>query len=673
MTASVRAEGVAARAQALSQRHHGTVGHVWKRALRGFSVTMSEEGATKLAAEPDVEYVEQVQRRKANTRATKSLAPGAVQTPVSWGLDRIDQHALPLDNNYAYDDSAGQGVHVYVMSTGIQVSHPDFGGRAVGGGNFIPDGRSSATDCEGGGTGLAGIVGGTQYGVAKLATMVAVRVFGCNGVAVSTSIEDGFEWVIDNAVRPAVIVFELADLCFFDDGSTGPCPPETAQSFIEAQEAAFASGIAVVTTAGDHGANACGKSSGAAPNSMHIGATSSNDARASFSNFGPCVTMYAPGDGVATDAPSGTTVWSYTSASAALVAGTVALFMSKPEFAGASPGQVRDELTQNRSTPNVITGLPGGSPNKLLFTGPPGLFTTGSSVGLAPNSDGRLEMLGVSRAGYIVDRGQIAAGSNSWSAWTQSTTKGWLSVAAEPNADGRIELTGLTPSGDIWPRAQATAGSNTWFNWTRLSRPSLSTDPPIGRVAMAYNRSNRLEIFATNHLGQAFYRSQTSPGSKNWTAWTQFSAPAKLRSITAVANADGRIEVLGVDDAGRVWRTAQTSPTDNNWSTFAILNGFAMATIAAARNGDGTLELVGIDTGGGVWRRRQVTAGATTWSAWTALPSRTLAQIAAETNTDGRIQLVGVDNLGNIWQSRQTAANSNSYIAWTQVDGQLRP
>lgn len=665
------AAGVGARAQALSAGHHGKVGHVWNAALHGFSVTMSEQDARKLAADPDVAYVEQDQRVVASARhATPTATPSLVQTPVSWGLDRIDQHALPLDNHYSYDDSAAQGVHVYILSTGLQKDNPDFGGRAAWGPNFVND-QTNSEDCIGGGTEVAGVIGGTQYGVAKKANLVGVRIFGCNGVSTRTSIVDGFNWVISNAIRPAVIHFDLADLCLFDDGHTGPCDPAVAQSYVDAQEAAFAAGIATVTNAGDSTINTCGRSSGAAPDSLYVGATTINDARTSSSNFGSCLTMWAPGEAVTTDSPTGPVVDSGTFLASAHVAGAVALFLGKPEFAGASPGQIRDELVKNRSTPGVVTGLDAASPNKLLFTGPAGLFSTGSSIGLVSNGDGRLELAGVNKAGFLQVSTQTSAGSNSWSGWTQSASKGWQSVGAGANADGRIQLAGLTAVGDVWQRAQTTVNANLWSSWTSLNRPA--NPAPLARAVVAHNHSNRVQIFVTNDVGQAFTRAQTAPGSTTWSGWSQFSV-GKMRSIAAVANADGRIEFLGLDDAGAVSRAAQTSATDNNWSGFTKLNGFAMAAISATRNGNGTLELVGIDTGGGGWRRSQTSPGSTSWTNWSPLPTKTLADIAAETDTDGRVHLVGVDNLGNIWQSTQNSANSSSYSSWTTIPGsQLRP
>jgi subtilisin family serine protease len=669
-TASLRSQGVGARARALSDAHRGTLRQVWQHALHGFAATMTRDEALQLAAEPDVESVVQDHLLTRGAPAAAKATAGA-QTPVSWGLDRIDQHALPLDNHYSYDDSAGQGVHAYILDTGIQVSHPDFGGRASGGGNFVNDGRPSTSDCHGGGTRLAGIVGGTQFGVAKLANLVSVRMAGCNGLFAFSAAVSAFDWVVAHAVKPAVVLFTMLDYCV--DPQTGDpveCAPDVAETMINTQESAFVAGLPVFGMAGDLGQDACAKATGAAPNTVYVGSTGSSDARGPFSNFGPCITMFAPGEGVMTDDPvTGTGVFSGSDLAAAHVAGAAALFAGKPEFAGASAAQIRDELVQHRSTPGVVTGLTANTPNRLLFTGPPGFFTTGESASLVPADDSRLELIGATRSGWLVRREQAAPGSTSWSAWTQSATRGWRTVAAEPNADGRRVLLGLTPSGELWLRQETAASSNRWINWSRLTGTTSSV--PLARAVMAHNLSNRLQIFATDEQGRAWHRSQLSPGSRLWTTWTQFSFSGNLRSIAAASYADGRIEVLGVDDAGQVWRTTQTTPTDNNWSPFAKLSGFGMASVAAARNANGKLELIGLDAGGGVWHRTQTTIG--TWGDWSPLNPRTLARLTTETNADGRIHLVGVDNLGNIWQTTQTSANASTYSPWSRLDGQLRP
>jgi len=668
-TASLRGQGVAARARALTDEHQGTLRQVWQHAFHGFAATMTRDEALRLAADPDVESVVQDQRLTGGAPAASTRTAAAAQTPVTWGLDRIDQHALPLDNHYAYDDSAGQGVHAYILSTGIQAAHPDFGGRASGGGNFINDGQPSSSDCHGAGTRQAGFVGGTQFGVAKQVSLVGVRIGDCHNLFTLATVISGFDWVIQHAVKPAVLLFSVLDYCV--DPQTGnpvPCAPDVAEALINAQESAFAAGLPVFGMAGDAGQDACAKATGAAPDTVYVGSTASNDARAPSSNFGPCITMFAPGEGVTTDDPvTGTGMFSSSGAAAAYVAGAAALFAGKPEFAGASPAQIRDELVQHRSTPDVITGAGGNTPNRLLFTGPPGFYTTGESASLAPRTDGRLELIGVTKSGWLVRSAQTAPSSTTWSPWTQSATKGWRTVAVEPNADGRRALLGLTPSGELWVRQETAANADTWPNWTKLS--GTISGVPLARVVMAHNLSNRLQIFATDQQGHAYYRSQLSPGSRLWSAWA--SLAGKLRSITAARHTDGRIEVAGVDDAGQVWRTTQTSPTDTNWTPLTKLTGFGMAVVAAARNADGRLELVGLDAGGGAWHRTRTTAG--TWSDWQALNPKTLARLTADTNADGRIHLIGVDNLGNIWQSTQTSANASTWSSWSQLGGQLRP
>ena len=180
---------------------------------------MTRESAAALAADTNVEYVLQDQYL-ANAASSPPVQTGSsvagTQTPVTWALDRIDQHALPLDNHYSYDESAGQGVNAYVLSTGILATHPDLAGRVIGGGNFIFDGRSSTSDCHGAGTRLAGVIGGTEFGVAKLATLVSVRKADCNNVTTVSAYVSAFDWVVANAVLPAVLVsVTLAPSSFF--------------------------------------------------------------------------------------------------------------------------------------------------------------------------------------------------------------------------------------------------------------------------------------------------------------------------------------------------------------------------------------------------------------------------------------------------------------------------
>jgi peptidase inhibitor I9 len=677
-------QGLTALAKKLAATYDAKVGHVWT-ALHGFSAAMSASDAERLAADPAVDHVTQDQRIKqvrpagvqpqavVGPQVLGAVSPAAAQSAPPWGLDRIDQHALPLDQHYSYDDSAGQGVHVYDISGGVDPSQPDLAGRVTLGANFVNDQATSA-DCTGGGTEEAGVIAGTTAGVAKKAQVVAVRVFGCNNIATATSIQDGFDWVAKNAVKPAVIMFDLQDYCVFPDGVRG-CDPAVAAEYVNAQEEAFNAGIAVVAASGDSAQPNCVRTSGSAPDAIYVGASTQVDQRAGFSDFGSCLTMWAPGDQIITDAMGGgQVVDSCTCLAAAHVAGAVALLMGAPEFAGASPTQIRTELVTNRSTKVDALGA-GGSPNLLLFTGQDGLLNdgeVGDPVTVTPAGDGRLMLFGVNAQGRMTQQAETAVGASTWTAPQISATAGWQSVAAQTNGDGRIEMSGLTPGGQVWDRSQA-AGSTAWLNWTQLS--STPGGSPAAQVDLAHNSSNRMELFVTDRNGGLFRRAQTGANSTSWGAWSTFTGPPKLRSITSETNGANDITLLGVDDAGRVFQTAQTVPTDDNWTGFTTLPGFAMAGIFATRNSNGTLELFGVDTGGNPWVRVQTAVGSTSWSAWTPLPQRTLRNITAQADTStGLIRVVGVDNLGRVWQSDQRTLNSTDFTSWTQLTSlTLRP
>jgi subtilisin family serine protease len=332
---------VAAGAAELAKRYGGTVKGTYTSAVRGFHATMTSAQARRLAANPAVQSVEQ----------DAVVTADGVQTSPTWGLDRIDQARLPLSNTYTYRSAAA--VTVYVLDTGILVGHQDFGGRASNGYDFI-DNDNVANDCNGHGTHVAGTVGGAKYGVAKDVKLVAVRVLGCNSSGSYSGIIKGVDWVTKNAVKPAVANMSLGG---------------SASSTLDAAvKRSIAAGVTYALAAGNDNRDACGQSPARTPEAITVAATSDTDARASFSNYGSCVDIFAPGVRVVSDSSksdTGYTTMSGTSMASPHVAGVAALVLGAN--AGYTPKQVRDAMVAN-ATANVVTDRR-NSPSKLLNTG----------------------------------------------------------------------------------------------------------------------------------------------------------------------------------------------------------------------------------------------------------------------------------------------------------------
>jgi subtilisin family serine protease len=341
---AVAATAVTTTAKDLSARFGGRLGFTYDSAVRGFSVTMTADQARKLATHPSVAYVQQNLAYRKTGRQT---------TPPSWGLDRIDQRDRTADNVYRYATTAAD-VHAYVIDSGIRTTHQEFGGRASHGWDFI-DNDADASDCDGHGTHVAGTVGGsTAYSVAKQARIVGVRVLNCDGDGSTASVVAGINWVTQHAQRPAVVNMSVG-------GGADPVIDEAVNNSISA-------GITYVVSAGNDKADACEASPARVPAAITVGATNKTDARASFSNYGRCVDIFAPGQdivslGIEDDAPTATL--SGTSMASPHVAGAVALLLA--ENPKLTPQQVTKALLADATT-GKVTGPGAGSPNRLLHT-----------------------------------------------------------------------------------------------------------------------------------------------------------------------------------------------------------------------------------------------------------------------------------------------------------------
>ncbi|MBM7075908.1 S8 family peptidase [Micromonospora humida] len=328
------------RAASLTKRYGGNVADVYSAALTGFSAKMSASQARRLAADPSVAYVEQ--DRVMTVQATQT-------NPPSWGLDRIDQRNLPLNSSYTYPTTA-TNVRAYIIDTGIRTTHTDFGGRATWGTNAVD---SNNTDCNGHGTHVAGTVGGTKYGVAKGVQLVAVKVLNCRGRGSTTAVVNGINWVTANAVKPAV-----ANMSLGGGAST---------AIDNAVASSISSGITYALAAGNSSADACSSSPARVASAITVGATTNTDARASYSNYGTCVDLFAPGSRITSawnTNDSATNTIDGTSMASPHVAGAAALVLSaNPSY---TPAQVASSLTSS-ATPNVVTSPGSGSPNRLLY------------------------------------------------------------------------------------------------------------------------------------------------------------------------------------------------------------------------------------------------------------------------------------------------------------------
>ena len=327
------------------------VSHTYRNVFRGFAAGVPEQALRGLQNNPRVVEI----------TPDDPVQGSGTQTAPPWGLDRVDQRALPLSSSYTYPND-GAGVTAYVIDSGILAGHTDFGGRVRSGYTAIGDGRGTS-DCNGHGTHVTGTVAGTRAGIAKAVRPVAVRVLDCTGSGATSGVIAGLDWAAgDHAAGvPAVANLSLG-------GPANANLDSAVQGLVD-------DGVTVVVAAGNANVDACTASPARAGAALTVGATDRSDARASFSNYGTCVDLFAPGVGIDSDWYTSTTATaslSGTSMAAPHVAGVAALLLSpRPAL---TPAQVTEQLLSSATTD--VVGSPGaGSPNRLLHllntTAPP--------------------------------------------------------------------------------------------------------------------------------------------------------------------------------------------------------------------------------------------------------------------------------------------------------------
>ncbi|WP_109505420.1 fibronectin type III domain-containing protein [Nocardioides speluncae] len=404
--ASVREDGAASVTRDLLARYGGVRKHAFENVFRGYSVVMPEAAAERLAANPAVSYVAQTHLVR---QAQQSAEPQP--NPPSWGLDRVDQVDLPLDKSFTYPNS-GEGVHAYILSSGIRLTHQDIAGRTVDDPDFSgeTDGTSNECPTNGHGSHEAGTIGGTQYGIAKRVTLHSVQTVGCGGSAPDDNLVKALDWLVANHQKPAVANMSLT-------ADTHPYKP-----LQDAVKRAVAAGVTVAISAGNHGGDSCNYTPSDVTEAIIAGGSDIDDTIRDGTNTGRCIDLFAPAGNIVSlnsNSDTATSTRSGTSFASPHVVGAAALYLAANP--SATPQQVEQglvglastgKLTQIKDSPNKLLNVRniGGDLDTQAPTvpgNPRSTGTTGTSVSLAwdASSDN------VAVAGYDVYNGSTKAAS----------------------------------------------------------------------------------------------------------------------------------------------------------------------------------------------------------------------------------------------------------------------
>lgn len=690
----VLASSVSAVAAEMTVAYNGAVVENYDAALSGFAAHFpaetSDAAVAALQQDSRVAYIEPDRvvsldpMEELTTTVSEAAAVAAtdgevgaaavetLQSNATWGLDRIDQRALPLNSQYNYRAN-GSAVRAYIIDTGIRVTHSDFGGRATWGTNTVGDGKN--TDCNGHGTHVAGTVGGTTYGLAKGVTLIAVKVLGCSGSGSSSTVIAGVDWVTaQKRANPTVPMVANMSL---GGGATSALDTAVRNS--------ITAGVVYVLAAGNDNTNACNTSPARTAEAITVGATTNKDGRAYFSNFGTCVDLFAPGVDI-------TASWLTSDTATNTVSGTS---MASPHVAGAAvrylqnnptatPLAVRNALV-NSATPNVV-GNPGtGSPNVLLYFAPPTpLFTTptwvlnswytphsGWTATNHPrllgdvNGDGKVDIVGFADDGTYLS---IGTGSNfpagtkvlahfgvNAGGWTQQHPR----ALGDVNGDGKADLVGFGNDGVYVAFSTGVGFQNpvmTIANFA-INAGGWTLDQPrtVGDVngdgkadLVGFGKDGVMVAFSTGTTFQAPVLTVASFGV-NVGGWTQ-DHPRTVGDV----NGDGKADIVGFGNDGvavsfstgtgfqaPVLTVRNYGLNAGNWSPtdhprrVADINGDDKADIVGFGN-DGIF--VSFSTGTG-FQAPELSINALTVSGggWTSNHLRLLGDV----NGDGNADLVG--------------------------------
>ena len=469
-------------------------GHTYRNAIKGFSVRMSEQQALRLANDPRVDFVEE----------DGVVSLGTTQTGATWGIDRIDQRDLPLNGTYTYN-ATGTGVKAYIIDTGIRATHTQFAGRVISGFTAISDGLGT-NDGNGHGTHVSGTVGGSIYGVAKNVTLVAVRVLDASGSGTNSGVIAGVDFVTSDhqAGQPAVANMSLGG------GISTALDTAVTNSIND--------GVTYAIAAGNDNVDACSTSPARVASALTVGSTTTTDARSSFSNFGTCVDIFAPGSSITSSwntSDTATNTISGTSMATPHVTGVAALFLETNPT--ASPATVAAAII-NSSTPNKVTNPGTGSPNRLLFS-----LLTGAPPPPPPGTE------------LLLNKG-FESGAVNWTATAGVITNSTGQTPRTGAWYAWLDGYGTTHTDSLFQQITipSTATTVTLSFWLKITTAETTTTTPF----------DTLQVQIRNSSNTVLSTLATYSNLNKTTGYVQ-----KTFDVTPFAGQTVRIYFLGVEDS----------------------------------------------------------------------------------------------------------------------------